>query len=196
MLFSPLKKINTDQFISARVVELLRHGMSCYAMHTNFDSSRMGVLCAERMGLPTEGEPPLADAFTYEGRSCGIGVIGSYGAEISLGELAAQVKERFGLGHVKVFGALETPVTRMAICPGSGKSTIGDAIEKGAQVLLTGDIDHHSGLDAISQGLAIIDAGHYGLEHIFIEYMEQYIRTHVPEVEVVAQEKRLPYDIV
>ena len=36
---------------------------------------------------------------------------------------------------------------------GSGKSTIRDAIAAGAQVLITGDIDHHSGIDAVAQGL-------------------------------------------
>ena len=36
LIFSPLKKVNCDNFISARVVELLRSQMSYYAMHTNF----------------------------------------------------------------------------------------------------------------------------------------------------------------
>jgi dinuclear metal center YbgI/SA1388 family protein len=196
MIFSPLKRINTDRFLGARVVELLRSGMSYYAMHTNFDAAQMGVLCAKRMELPIQGEPPLADELTYEGRTYGIGVIGSYGSPIALGALAERVKEQFGLDYVKVFGDTGMKITRMAICPGSGKSTIDDAIEKGAQVLLTGDIDHHSGLDAKSQNLAIIDAGHYGLEHIFIEYMKNYIRENISEVEAVAQKKRMPYQIL
>ena len=32
---------------------------------------------------------------------------------------------------------------------------------------MTGDIGHHEGIDAYARGMAIIDAGHYGLEHIF-----------------------------
>jgi putative NIF3 family GTP cyclohydrolase 1 type 2 len=156
----------------------------------------MGALCAGRMGLPIAGEQPLADAFTFEGTVYGIGVIGSFGTPVSLGDLAERVKKQFGLEHVKVFGDPAAGVKRMAICPGSGKSTIGDAVEKGAQALLTGDIDHHSGLDAVSQGLCIIDAGHYGLEHIFIEYMERWIREHIPEVEVVAQKKQMPYHVL
>ena len=63
----------------------------------------------------------------------------------------------------------------MAVCPGSGKSVIGLAIEAGADVLVTGDIDHHSGIDAVAQGLCIIDAGHYGIEHIFIEDQRAYL---------------------
>ena len=29
-------------------------------------------------------------------------------------------------------------------------------------MLVTGDIGHHDGIDAVEQGLAVIDAGHYG----------------------------------
>ena len=32
------------------------------------------------------------------------------------------------------------------------------AIKKGADVLVTGDIGHHDGIDAVEQGLAVIDA--------------------------------------
>ena len=42
------------------------------------------------------------------------------------------------------------------------------ALSAGAQVLVTGDIGHHAGIDAVARGMAVIDAGHYGLEHIFI----------------------------
>ena len=43
-------------------------------------------------------------------------------------------------------------------------------------MLITGDIGHHEGIDAVDQGLIIMDATHYGLEHIFIEFMAEYIR--------------------
>ena len=43
-------------------------------------------------------------------------------------------------------------------------------------MLITGDIGHHEGIDSVAQGMAIIDAGHYGVEHIFIEDMKDYLR--------------------
>ena len=61
---------------------------------------------------------------------------------------------------------------------------IGDALKKGAEVYITGDIDHHEGIDAVMQGLSIIDAGHYGIEHIFIDYMEQYIKREIPGITI------------
>lgn len=194
LIFSPLKKVNCDHFISARVVDLLRSQMSCYAMHTNFDVTQMGILAAQRIGLPVEA--PLADIFVQDGRECGIGVVGNLADPVSLGGLCAIVKNSFELETVKVFGASDVRVSRVAICPGSGKSTIEDAIFAGAQVLITGDIDHHSGIDAVAQGLCIIDAGHYGIEHIFISDMEQYLKTSFPEVEICAQERKDPFIVL
>ena len=98
MIFSPLKKVNCDNFISARVVELLRSQMSCYAMHTNFDAAHMGTLAAERMGLIVEG--PLADIFSRDGVDYGIGVVGRFGEVMQLEQLAELVKGKFDLSTV------------------------------------------------------------------------------------------------
>ena len=87
---------------------------------------------------------------------------------------------------LKVFGNLKQNVHRVAICPGSGKSDIDQAIAAGADVYVTGDIGHHEGIDAVAQGLAIIDGGHYGIEHIFIEDMRQYLEKNLKDVEVIA----------
>ena len=38
------------------------------------------------------------------------------------------------------------------------------ASKKGADVLLTGDINHHHALEARSLGLALIDGGHFNTE--------------------------------
>ena len=50
-----------------------------------------------------------------------------------------------------------------------------EALRFGCDVYITGDIDHHTGIDAVDQGLCIIDAGHYGIEHIFMEDVKAYL---------------------
>lgn len=194
LIFSPLKKINRDSFTGARIVELLQSHMCCYAMHTNFDASHMGRLAAERIGLSVEA--PLADLMVRDGMEYGIGVVGELDGACTLHALGKLVKERFDARSVRLFGDPEGKVRRIAICPGSGKSTIGDAVLAGADVLLTGDIDHHSGIDAVAQGLSIIDAGHYGLEHIFTGFMEQYLRKRLAGVRIAVQPHREPFDII
>jgi putative NIF3 family GTP cyclohydrolase 1 type 2 len=84
-------------------------------------------------------------------------------------------------------------VDKIAVCPGSGKSVIDIAVEKGVECLITGDIGHHEGLDALEMGLSIIDASHYGLEKIFMEFMSNYLRDYMPEVEILVAETGIPY---
>ena len=73
---------------------------------------------------------------------------------------------------------------------------IGIAIEKGADVLVTGDIGHHEGLDAVEQGLCIIDAGHYGTEYIFLDDMKQFLGDRLPVLEVTAEPVIHPFQVV
>ena len=66
------------------------------------------------------------------------------------------------------------------------------ALEKKVQVLVTGDIGHHDAIDAAASGMAILDAGHYGLEHIFIPFMEAFLKKNLPGLEVCAAPMHLP----
>ncbi len=51
---------------------------------------------------------------------------------------------------------------------------------------MTGDIGHHDGIDSVARQMAVIDAGHYGLEHIFVDYMERYLKERLgDQVQVV-----------
>ena len=146
----------------------------------------MADLAAEMLGL----------ANTEVLEETGIGRVGKLPAEMTVRQLCELVKERFGLESVKLFGSPQQSVSRVAISPGSGKHMSELALAKGAQVFITGDIDHHEGLDAVEQGMAIVDAGHYGLEHIFIEDMANYLSEHLAGVEVEKAEICHPYSIL
>ncbi len=215
LIFKGIRQVNSEDFIGRRILELIRHDMAYYAMHTNFDVAAMADLAAERLGLSDiavlqetgtlpEGTASKAGSALLEGavsktegsvgmRTIGIGKIGSLPCEMTLGECAELTKQSFGLDKVKVFGEPDMRVQCAAVCPGSGKSVIEDALKKGAQVLITGDIDHHEGIDAVAWGMAVIDAGHYGLEQIFIPYMKEYLEAHLPELTVIAQAPKPPF---
>ena len=63
-----------------------------------------------------------------------------------------------------------------AVMPGSGGSFIRDGINAGADVMITGDIYHHEGIDAVAQGLTGIYAGDYGIEKLFFPYIAAFIK--------------------
>lgn len=196
MIFSALKKITDEDFIAKRVVKLLQNDISYYAMHTNYDVLGMADLSGEILGLqeskvlevttsPEDGAEPL-----------GIGKVGTFAETITVRECCERVKQAFVLPNVKVFGDLDGKVNRVAISPGSGKHMTAFALEKDAEVLITGDIDHHEGIDAVSQGLVVIDAGHYGLEHIFIRDIAGYLEKKLEGVQVECAEMKHPFQVI
>ena len=55
----------------------------------------------------------------------------------------------------------------------------------------------HDGIDAVDGGIAIIDGGHYGLEHIFIDFMDTYIREQVDgNLEIVKAPIKFPASVL
>lgn len=194
LIFSPLKSVTDDDFISKRILRLIQHDICYYAMHTNYDVLRMAELSEQILGI-TDTEVLDVTGET-DGVLRGIGRIGSLPKEMSLEACCKFVKERLRLPQVKVFGNPETSVRRMATSPGSGKSAIRPAVEKGADVLVTGDIGHHEGLDALEQQLCVIDAGHYGTEYIFVEDMKGFIEKKFPDMHVLTQEISHPFQVI
>lgn len=203
LIFKAIKKVNDQDFITRRLVKLIQADISYYAMHTNFDAAPgcMADLAAERLGLtncvPLE---TLGEVERPEGMvSYGIGRNGYLREPVTVRELAGTVKEAFGLPFALAYGQelTEEIVTRVSVCPGAGGSEIEKALAWGAQVMVTGDISHHQGIDAAARGMAVIDGGHYGLEHIFIPYMKDYLRGELREkVELIMEEPQWPVMIV
>ena len=178
LIFKAIKQVNDRNFITRRLVRLIQADISYYAMHTNFDAAPgcMADLAAARLGL--KDCEPLERMGEMKEQPYGIGKTGLLKQPMELEMLARRVKESFGLPFVIVYGQNRVPdlVSRVAVCPGAGGSVIETALKAGAQVLVTGDISHHQGIDCVAQGMAIIDAGHYGLEHIFIDYMAGFLK--------------------
>lgn len=194
MLFSPVKRITADNFIGRRILKLAKHDISYYAMHTNFDIMGMADAAADIISL---SKREVLD-ITYEDEigAEGFGRVGRLPGIMSLVELCDFVKDRFELDSVRVYGDLDSTCEIAAIAPGSGKQMIDAAIAAGADVIITGDIDHHNGIDAVARGLSIVDAGHFGIEKLFVPYMEEYLRREMPGVKVFASDLTSPFKVI
>ena len=190
MIFSPLRRVTDADFIGKRLLTLIQRNTAYYAMHTNYDVGRMSTLAAEYLGL---SDPEILKVTGEAQRPAGIGRVADLTCPVSLADYCEVVKRAFDLSQVQVFGSPDRKIRRVAISPGSGESMIEQALSMGADVLVTGDIGHHGGIDAVAQGLSIIDAGHYGIEHIFVKDMKQFLEQRFPELTVVADVERHPF---
>ena len=194
MIFDGMKKINNHSFTGRRVLSLIRHNIQYYAMHTNYDILGMAELSADDLELQ-DREVLTVTAETEHGPE-GLGRVGLLPRRMTLRECGEFVKKAFALNDVKIYGDLDREVEKAAVCTGSGKSLLSDVLKKGADVYITGDIDHHTGIDAVAQGLSIVDAGHYGTEYIFMEAMRQKLAAQFPELTLSCAEVVSPYTIL
>lgn len=194
LIFSPIKQVTDADFISKRLVQMIQNDISYYAMHTNYDVLRMGELAGKKLGL--NHTAVLDITHSDEAGDWGIGVVAQLETPVTLGSYCERVKQSFALETVRVFGDINQEVSRIAVSPGSGKHMTEAAIKMNADVLITGDIDHHEGIDANAREVAIIDAGHYGVEYIFIEDIRIYIESKFPGIQVMTAPVHHPFRVV
>ena len=173
LLFSPLRQVTEDSIPGRLALLLAEERIACVAMHTNFDAAPgcMADLAADRLGLVNRVYlEPVADG--------GIGKVGDLPEPVSPEALCQKVKEAFCLPSVTLYdrGPADRRISRVGILPGSGKGEISLAQGLGAQAYITGDMGHHPGLDAMAEGLAVVDAGHYGIEWIFMDFMAAWLQ--------------------
>lgn len=194
MLFRGQKSVRQDDYVGKRIIQLVKHDIAYIAMHTNFDVMGMADAAADELKLKERQvfEVTKCDDDVQEG----LGRIGKLPRIMTLQECAAYVKEVFHLPQVMVYGELSQDVERMAVLPGAGKEEVSLAASRGADVYLTGDVTHHVGIDAVEQGICVIDAGHYGIERIFVPYLRDYFLREMPELEAIAVEERFPYTLI
>ena len=99
-----------------------------------------------------------------EGADVGFGLIGQLPTPLPLSEVAASVRERLPAPHLRFAGDPDRRIRTVAVVGGAGDSLIGAALRAGVEVYITGDLRHHVTLDALEQGLTLIDAGHHATE--------------------------------
>jgi dinuclear metal center YbgI/SA1388 family protein len=106
----------------------------------------------------------------------GLGRIGCLAQATTLGAFANLVKQALGVPQVRVVGDLDQKVSKIAVCGGSGASLLGEADRQGADVLVTGDVKYHEAFSARSRKMGLIDAGHFGTEHIMVKHLAEVLR--------------------
>lgn len=173
LIFGKLSNINFESFKGKVIKKLIQHNITVYSAHTNLDIAHGGVNDILSNALNLQSTTHLVDMPSLD-NEYGIGKVGYLKERTTLATLCDDVKMAFSMDHVRVIGDLTLDVEKVAVLGGSGEKFINDAIKRQADVLITGDITYHQGQDALENGLAIIDAGHY-IEVNFSKPTKEYL---------------------
>lgn len=114
---------------------------------------------------------PLANPGSVRGH----GRAGRLATPGTLQELAGRVKTALGVPDVRIAGDPGRRIARAAVGAGAGGSLVAAAVAAGAEVLITGDIGHHTAQDALDAGLCLIDPGHWATEVIAMPGLARYL---------------------
>jgi dinuclear metal center YbgI/SA1388 family protein len=165
LIFRPVKKIISSESRSEIVIDLISSRVSLYSMHTNFDRIMYKAL-SDHLGY--EGSVPLIKAEEVDNTVTGFGSFASLEKDKLFSEVLSATRERLNLDYLIYSGDEKRLIKSIAFINGSG----GGAIEKiigihNPDCIITGDVGYHHVKYAIDNGVAVIDAGHYGTEYIF-----------------------------
>lgn len=108
LLFSAVKKVTDEDFITRRIVKLIQNDISYYAMHTNYDVLGMAELAGKVLDI---AHTDVLDVTQTDeaGEEKGIGRIGELPETMTLEECCVYVKHKLELGSLKVFGDMNRP---------------------------------------------------------------------------------------
>ena len=132
-------------------------------------------------------EEPAYDLYPLDlpGEVDGLGRVGTLPRRMKLKELALKLKEAYRIPGLRMVGDGEREVSRVAVLGGSGGRYYPEAKALGADVYITGDLDHHTALDALADGLSLLDPGHH-VEHLVLDRIGQKLKenAHLKKVPV------------
>ncbi len=150
VIFDPLRRVTAEDVPAM----LLQNGISAICMHTNLDAAPGGV------------NDVLADLLRIENRrdfADNCGRIGTLNVPTTAQQLA-ETCSRMLHTHCK-FVEADHPVEKLAEVSGAGGSYLQQAIDEGADCLVTGEAAHHIAILAKQKGVGLVVAGHWGTEH-------------------------------
>jgi dinuclear metal center YbgI/SA1388 family protein len=189
LIFKPLTRLQTDAFPGNVITEAARQEIAIVAAHTNLDVAPGGIndILADLLGLTNVEILKPGDA-----DGVGLGRIGDLPDPVDLPAVARVVKKILGTPNIRAVGKQSALIRRLAVVGGSGGSLVSLACEKGADLLMTGDVGHHLALEAEALGIAIIDGGHFHSEktafNVFAGTLQPLLQSKGWEIEVQTDE--------
>lgn len=178
LIFNPLKKVLGENPQQRCVIKALQKGIGIYAAHTNLDNASGGVnfMIAEKLNLSGLEWLEPKDEIS------GSGLMGRLPEKETEEEFLDKIKKVFKLKvlqHSPLRGKL---ISKVALCGGSGSFLLQKAIEKGADVFLTGEMSYHHFFD--TDGILAVATGHYESERYTVDLIAERLQASFSGVKI------------
>lgn len=184
-MFFELKQVNDNDLIGRKIIKMLQNGISGFCQHTNLDCVSGGVndALANKLGVAVEG---FLDGphFTSDGLEYGMGRFGYLPSPVDFEDYLCDVKFALNSAGLRYYNAGK-PVSKVALCGGSGGNFVEEAIKLGCDTLVTADVKYDRFLAASELNLNLIDADHFCTENAVVPVLAQMLKKGFPDIEVI-----------
>ena len=183
LIFRKLAQVSDANAVQRTVMKAIKNDITIAALHTNIDNARGGVnfKIAEKMGLLNAdffGARKRVESFNDKGESVSVegasGVMGVFEQPLAADDFVILLKKTFDVECVMCNLLLRRPISKVAICGGSGAFLLADAIAAGADAFVTGEMHYHDYFDH-EQEIQIAVIGHYQSEQFTNEIFKTII---------------------
>ena len=185
LLFRGLKQVSDANDVQRTVRKAIKNDICVISMHTNMDNARGGVnfKIAEKLGAKchTEKEGHTAPAEKIPM------VVAELPEAMEARAFIELVKERFDVKCAHCNELLQRQIRKVAICGGAGDFMLDEAIAKGADAFITGEMHYHV-FFGHEQEIQICVIGHYESEQFTSEIFQEIIQKECPGVRCVIAE--------
>ncbi|MCA9202204.1 MAG: Nif3-like dinuclear metal center hexameric protein, partial [Planctomycetales bacterium] len=106
-----------------------------------------------------------------------------------LGEVAAALKSFLKIGGLHQVGDDAAEISRVAVGCGSAGQFLSSARDADCQLLVTGETNFHTCLEAEATGVALLLPGHYASERFGVERLADELSEAFPALEVWASQR-------
>jgi dinuclear metal center YbgI/SA1388 family protein len=137
------------------------------------------VLQSARLAHPYEEMAYDLVSLENEHQCIGSGWIGFLPKAFPVQEFLDLLKKRLPANALKYTPPIKSSIEKVAICGGAGGFLLPDAIQAGADVLVTADFKYHEYFDAHGK-IMVVDPGHYETEHHLPEHISALLKEKFP----------------
>lgn len=173
IMFSKVNKITDETKEGEMLLYAMENNIAIFAAHTNLDYAEGGLndYFLEKLGYIAVDTISENEGRVFEADG------------ISVRALCEKIKTVFDVPVLRIAGDSEHEIIKGAVCTGSGKSLVKEAVEK-ADVYITGDMGHHDILTLVDEGCCYIEMSHYDSEKIVMELLCELLAAEFEGLEI------------
>ena len=174
IIFGGVKRLTDSNYVQRIIKLAIKNDLNLFAIHTNLDNVyEHGVNTNIAKILGFHNVEILRPKVGLEDEKVGSGVIGTIEAMDEMAFLE-HLKAKMEVECIKYTKLRGEKVSKVAICGGSGRFLLPDAISKGADIFISSDFKYHEYFDADGQ-IVIADIGHFESEQFTTQMLWQLL---------------------